>query len=152
MTLRGKVLSIVLVAALAPAVAYLTWLESSDTSTYYEYATYNDLKQSQTPAAAVVPELVPSSAKRIWGWYNVEMNVSALEFELSREDRASIVRAFQRVDGSEQQVIERKVGSYEWEHEVPHGTGIETFSGRQEGTEYLILDTENWRAYYVSEP
>lgn len=152
MTRRTKFLASISAAVLVLGVAYVFWLRSSDTSKYYEYATYADLKRDPTVAAASVPEFVPPSARNIWGWYDVDFNVSAVEFEFEDVDRSLVARSFQRALGDQQSVIERKVRTYDWKHEVPRGAGIETFSGDREGTEYLIIDSNNSRAYYVSEP
>lgn len=153
MTRRAKkILAGVLAAILALLIVYFVWLKSSDTSRYFEYATYVDLKQDQTSTASAVPEFVPPSAKGIWGWYDMDFNVTALEFEFNQADHSSIVRTFHRVGGDQQVQIERKVGSYNWKHQMPQGAGIEAFSRHQEGSEYLVLDRKTWRAYYVSEP
>jgi hypothetical protein len=151
MTRRTKVIVGVLTSILVLGAAYFIWLKSSDTSTYYEYATYGDLKRDGTSAAAAVPEFVPPSATNIWGWYDVDFDVGALEFEFARPDYSSIAKSFRQAIGEQRSVVEAKVRSYKWKHELPSDLELEAFSGQREGTEYLILDRKNSRAHYLSE-
>jgi hypothetical protein len=147
-----KALVVAIIAILVFGGAYLIWLKSSDTAKYYEYATYTDLKRDAEPTAANVPAFIPPSARQIWGWYDVDSNVSALEFQFDGTDQEALISSFERQGGGRQAAVERKVQSYRWKHELPRGARVEAFSGQQEGTEYLVIDNESHRAYYVSEP
>ncbi|MEP7242865.1 MAG: hypothetical protein ABI885_04190 [Gammaproteobacteria bacterium] len=152
MSRLARILIIVAVAAGALVAAYLLILKSSDSSTYYEYATYTELKRDTGVQAASVPEFVPRSARNISGWYNVDANIQALEFAFDRSEQADVVRRFQRATGDAGREVERKLRGYRWKDAFPEGSGLVAFTGHEEGSQFLIVDERNGRAYYAVEP
>lgn len=148
----AKILIVAAVAVVALAAVYLLVLKSNDSSTYYSYATYAELKRDTGVEGASVPPFVPRSARNISGWYNVDANTQALEFAFDHSKQAEVVRGFRRATGDAGREVERKLRAYRWKSGLPEGADLVTFTAHSEGAEYLIVDERNGKAYYASEP
>jgi hypothetical protein len=152
MSKRMKTAIGVVVALVALAVAYLVVLKNSDSTTYYTYATYADVKQDTSVKGASVPPFVPRSAHNISGWYSVDANTQALEFAFEASDQADLVGGFQRATADTARDVERKVRGYRWDMDIPQDAAVVAFTSHNLGVEYLLVDERHGRAYYVAEP
>lgn len=142
----------VVILAVAVLVIYSLWSDV-DGGTNYEYATLSDVKNDSSVQAASIPEFVPASAREIVGWYHVETNRQTLEFTFAIADKNLLEHEFKQAKEGEAKEIVEKLGKYRWKTNFPSRQEAVVLSrSGAAGREYLVINSNSLRAFYLLEP
>lgn len=153
MSRRRAIVPVMGMVILTVAVLVIHLLQSDvGDGTSYEYATLSDVNNDSSVQAASIPEFVPASAREIVGWYHVETNRQTLEFAFAIADKNLLERDFKQAKESDAEKIVEKLAKYRWKESLPsRQEAVVLLRSGVEGREYLVINSNSLRAFYLLE-